>query len=75
MRDEESKRFRSTDEKYDEQVDENDIHAANGKNRGRGSSRKRHDSGSPEEDIIDGFAISSYSSIEALEVCCVVFVA
>lgn len=40
---------------------------ANGKSRGK-PHRKRRGSTSPEEDIIDGFAISSYSSLEALEV-------
>jgi len=40
---------------------------SNGKSRGK-PHRKRQGSTSPEEDIIDGFAISSYSSLEALEV-------
>lgn len=40
---------------------------ANGKSRTK-PHRKRRGSTSPEEDIIDGFAISSYSSLEALEV-------
>jgi len=40
---------------------------ANGKSRTK-PSRKRLSSSSPEEDIIDGFAISSFTSLEALEV-------
>ncbi len=38
--------------------------------------RKRRSSSSPEEDIIDGFVIASYSSLRNLEVSesCVVFV-
>ena len=47
--------------------DESTIsHTANGKS--RKTHRKRRGSTSPEEDIIDGFAISSYPSLEALEV-------
>lgn len=45
-------------------------HAAvnsNGKSRSK-LTRKRHSTSSPEEDIIDGFAISSFSSLDALEV-------
>ena len=45
-------------------------HAAlnsNGKSRSK-PGRKRRGSSSPEEDIIDGFAISSYASLNALEV-------
>lgn len=52
-------------------MDGDDSHAAivnsNGKSRNK-ANRKRRGSTSPEEDIIDGFAISSYSSLEALEV-------
>ena len=40
---------------------------SNGKTRNK-THRKRRGSTSPEEDIIDGFAISSYPSLEALEV-------
>lgn len=40
---------------------------ANGKSRNK-PSRKRLSTSSPEEDIIDGFAISSFTSLEALEV-------
>ena len=51
----------------DELEDDSTVsHTANGKT--RKAQRKRRGSTSPEEDIIDGFAISSYPSLEALEV-------
>lgn len=77
MKDEEIKKAAQSDE--DAKTAENgelagmegdDTHAAvnaNGKSRSK-PHRKRRGSTSPEEDIIDGFAISSYSSLEALEV-------
>ena len=77
MKDEEVKKATQSDEdgKATENgevvgMDENESHAAinsNGKSRNK-THRKRRGSTSPEEDIIDGFAISSYSSLEALEV-------
>ena len=76
MKDEEVKKAAQSDE--DAKTTENgevtrmegdSTHAvnANGKTRNK-PHRKRRGSTSPEEDIIDGFAISSYSSLEALEV-------
>ena len=76
MRDEEVKKATQSDEdaKAAENgelagMEEDGTHAvnANGKSRNK-PHRKRRGSTSPEEDIIDGFAISSYSSLEALEV-------
>ena len=80
MKDDEAKRVATSDEdKMNRQNGEvvpgrtmNDdpsiAHAAaNGKSRSK-PSRKRLSTSSPEEDIIDGFAISSFSSLEALEV-------
>ncbi|XP_068748275.1 autism susceptibility gene 2 protein homolog isoform X2 [Montipora capricornis] len=75
MKDEEVKKAAQSDE--DAKTTENgevtrmegdSTHAvnANGKTRNK-PHRKRRGSTSPEEDIIDGFAISSYSSLEALE--------
>lgn len=77
MKDEEVKKATQSDEdgKAAENgevvgMDGDDSHAAivnsNGKSRNK-ANRKRRGSTSPEEDIIDGFAISSYSSLEALE--------
>ena len=76
MKDEEGKKTVASDEDVNENgqiagMNENDSsHAAvnsNGKSRNK-LHRRRRGSTSPEEDIIDGFAISSYSSLEALEV-------
>lgn len=78
MKDEEVKKAAQSDEdgKPTENgevvgMDGDESHAAtinsNGKSRNK-AHRKRRGSTSPEEDIIDGFAISSYSSLEALEV-------
>lgn len=82
MKDDESKRVSTSDEdKMNRQnggvvaaMDDvaSGSHAAaavnaNGKSRSK-PSRKRLSTSSPEEDIIDGFAISSFTSLEALEV-------
>lgn len=82
MKDDEAKRAATSDE--DRMIKQNGevmpvcsmedqtslSHAAvnsNGKSRSK-PTRKRQSTSSPEEDIIDGFAISSFSSLEALEV-------
>ncbi|XP_015760343.1 PREDICTED: fibrosin-1-like protein isoform X4 [Acropora digitifera] len=75
MKDEEVKKATQSDE--DAKTAENgevirmegeSTHAVNSNGKSRGKPhRKRRGSTSPEEDIIDGFAISSYSSLEALE--------
>lgn len=77
MKDEEVKKATQSDEDANATengevvgMDGDESHAAinsNGKSRNK-AHRKRRGSTSPEEDIIDGFAISSYSSLEALEV-------
>lgn len=76
MKDEEVKKATQSDE--DAKTAENgevirmegeSTHAVNSNGKSRSKPhRKRRGSTSPEEDIIDGFAISSYSSLEALEV-------
>lgn len=80
MKDEDSKNAATSEEdvklnkngevaaaEMDETTESHEAVNLNGKSRAK-PGRKRRGSSSPEEDIIDGFAISSYVSLNALEV-------
>ena len=58
-----------SDSELEESMDKSDISPVKGhKDRGRSKPRKKKSGSSFEEDIIDGFAIVSFKSIEDLEV-------